>query len=171
MPSGKVHDNVAFVSILPVFFLGSCVFNFSLSGSILFTFLSTISQLMFGPDLDTVSYQYKRWGFLKWIWLPYRLIFKHRSRFSHGILFGPLLRGIYFIFVLLFLAFFLDFIFYKFTGISLFLFILLRFIHILHNVSFNSIKHILMPVIAGIFFGAAIHTITDKLASFIKNIL
>ncbi len=27
---------------------------------------------MFGPDLDIYSVQFQRWGFLRWIWLPYQ---------------------------------------------------------------------------------------------------
>jgi len=50
---------------------------------------------VFGPDLDAKSFQYKRWGIIKWIWLPYRMFFSHRSRFSHGLLWGPVTRSIY----------------------------------------------------------------------------
>ena len=52
--------------------------------------------LMFGPDLDIQSKQYTRWGPLRFLWLPYKVVFKHRSRWSHGIVFGTLIRVVYF---------------------------------------------------------------------------
>jgi uncharacterized metal-binding protein len=52
--------------------------------------------LMFGPDLDIQSRQYTRWGPLRFIWLPYKVAFRHRSRWSHGIVFGTLIRVVYF---------------------------------------------------------------------------
>jgi uncharacterized metal-binding protein len=55
------------------------------------------SGLMFGPDLDIYSRQYQRWGWLRWIWLPYRKSMSHRSILSHGILIGTLLRVAYLI--------------------------------------------------------------------------
>lgn len=52
--------------------------------------------LMFGPDLDIYSRQYQRWGWLRWIWLPYRkLIGHHRSFLSHGPLIGTMVRILY----------------------------------------------------------------------------
>jgi len=50
---------------------------------------------MFGPDLDIYSVQYKRWGYLKLIWLPYRKLLRHRSWLSHGPIIGTILRLIY----------------------------------------------------------------------------
>jgi uncharacterized metal-binding protein len=51
---------------------------------------------MFGPDLDTNSRQSARWWILKPIWLPYRVAFGHRSRLTHGLVFGTAIRVIYF---------------------------------------------------------------------------
>ena len=56
--------------------------------------------VMFGPDLDTVSRQYSRWFVFRFLWYPYRTFFKHRSRFSHGLIFGALVRVVYFLGVL-----------------------------------------------------------------------
>ena len=50
---------------------------------------------MFGPDLDIHSVQYKRWGWLRWIWLPYRASMHHRSQLSHGPIVGTTLRVLY----------------------------------------------------------------------------
>jgi uncharacterized metal-binding protein len=51
--------------------------------------------LMFGPDLDIYSVQFQRWGFLRWIWLPYQKSLRHRSFLSHGPIIGTILRILY----------------------------------------------------------------------------
>lgn len=60
-----------------------------LSGSFLF------AGLMFGPDLDLYSRQYQRWGFLRWIWIPYQKSLRHRSMLSHGPIIGTIVRSLY----------------------------------------------------------------------------
>jgi uncharacterized metal-binding protein len=60
--------------------------------------------LMFGPDLDIQSRQYTRWGPLRFLWFPYKVAFRHRSRWSHGIVFGTLIRVVYFAAVVTLLA-------------------------------------------------------------------
>jgi uncharacterized metal-binding protein len=50
---------------------------------------------MFGPDLDIYSRQFQRWGWLRWIWLPYRKTLHHRSLWSHGFIVGTTLRVVY----------------------------------------------------------------------------
>ncbi|MDX2241377.1 MAG: metal-binding protein [Leptolyngbyaceae cyanobacterium bins.302] len=94
MPSGRTHDSITLWS-LPV--VAGLTFERThnagvtliLSGSYLF------SGLMFGPDLDVYSQQYKRWGVLRWIWLPYRRSMRHRSFLSHGFLIGTVIRVLY----------------------------------------------------------------------------
>lgn len=54
-----------------------------------------IGGLMFGPDLDIYSRQYQRWGWFRWIWLPYRKLMRHRSFWSHGPIVGTVLRLAY----------------------------------------------------------------------------
>ncbi len=60
-----------------------------LSGGYLF------SGLMFGPDLDTYSRQYQRWGMVRWLWLPYRSSMRHRAFLSHGPVVGTIVRLVY----------------------------------------------------------------------------
>jgi len=94
MPSGRTHDSITLWS-LPV--VAAITFERTrnagltllLAGGYLF------SGLMFGPDLDIYSRQYKRWGPLRWIWLPYRWSMRHRSMLSHGPLIGTVGRIIY----------------------------------------------------------------------------
>lgn len=94
MPSGRTHDRITLWS-LPV--LAGLTFgqtrnsNLTLlvSGGFLF------SGLMFGPDLDIRSRQFLRWGYLRWIWLPYQTTLRHRSLFSHGPIIGTIVRIVY----------------------------------------------------------------------------
>src|SRR5918998_3010004 len=99
MPSGKTHDAVTIILAAPTF-----VAAWGLTGSLAIAFLATGAMLfggfMFGPDLDIQSRQYTRWGVFRFLWLPYRILFKHRSRWSHGIIFGTLIRVLYFTLVL-----------------------------------------------------------------------
>lgn len=95
MPSGKTHDVVTFVLAVPTFFLtwrvtDNLALAISLTGAFLF------GGLMFGPDLDTQSVQYTRWGIFRFLWYPYKVAFAHRSRWSHGLVFGTLFRVVYF---------------------------------------------------------------------------
>lgn len=94
MPSGRTHDSITLWSlplIAGVTFerTQNASLTLLLSGGYLF------SGLMFGPDLDVHSQQYKRWGILRWIWLPYRRSMRHRSFLSHGMVIGTLVRIIY----------------------------------------------------------------------------
>ncbi|MBW4582517.1 MAG: DUF2227 family putative metal-binding protein [Tildeniella nuda ZEHNDER 1965/U140] len=94
MPSGRTHDSITLWSLPLIAGLTfartqSSSLTLCVSGSYLF------SGLMFGPDLDVYSHQYKRWGLLRWIWLPYRQSMRHRSFWSHGFLAGTIVRVAY----------------------------------------------------------------------------
>ncbi|BAU12004.1 hypothetical protein LEP3755_25290 [Leptolyngbya sp. NIES-3755] len=94
MPSGRTHDSITLWS-LPIVAL--IAFGLTQSGNL--TLLVSggflFAGLMFGPDLDIYSQQYKRWGILRWIWLPYRRSMRHRSIFSHGAIIGTIGRILY----------------------------------------------------------------------------
>ncbi|MFN0121342.1 MAG: DUF2227 family putative metal-binding protein, partial [Blastocatellia bacterium] len=53
---------------------------------------------------DLHSRQYKRWGPLRFIWQPYMRALSHRSRLSHGLLLSTLIRVVYFVVVISVLA-------------------------------------------------------------------
>lgn len=94
MPAGKIHDRItlgATPAVMAITFIGTGSTRLTLLTAIAFGF----SGLMFGPDLDIYSCQYKRWGWLRWIWLPYRHLIPHRSPLSHGFLIGTILRLLY----------------------------------------------------------------------------
>ncbi|MGI8811416.1 MAG: metal-binding protein [Pyrinomonadaceae bacterium] len=95
MPSGNTHDAITFILTLPVAG-GAFYFTRSIAAAALVAAAFIFGGLMFGPDLDTLSKQYSRWRFFRFFWIPYRTFFKHRSRWSHGLIFGTLFRVIYF---------------------------------------------------------------------------
>jgi uncharacterized metal-binding protein len=94
MPSGSTHDRItlwSFPWVAGVTLITTRSSEITLIASSAFLF----SGLMFGPDLDIYSRQFQRWGKLRWIWLPYQKTLRHRSKFSHGILIGTIIRLFY----------------------------------------------------------------------------
>ena len=95
MPSGATHDRVTLWSLpvvtgITLALTESSELTLLVAGGFLF------GGLMFSPDLDLRSRPYKRWGWLRWIWIPYQKTLRHRSFFSHGPIVGTTLRVIYF---------------------------------------------------------------------------
>ncbi|QUV92711.1 metal-binding protein [Chloracidobacterium aggregatum] len=99
MPSGRTHDLVTYALAIP-----TAVGLFFLTRHVGLTVLGTATMLfgglMFGPDLDTHSKQYTRWGILRWLWYPYKKLFPHRSHWTHGLLWSTWLRVGYFTLVM-----------------------------------------------------------------------
>jgi uncharacterized metal-binding protein len=94
MPSGRTHDRITMYAlpfVVGVTFWQTRSSNATLlvAGGFLF------GGLMFGPDLDIYSVQFQRWGFWRWIWLPYQKSLRHRSFLSHGPIIGTILRVLY----------------------------------------------------------------------------
>ncbi|MBR8827099.1 MAG: metal-binding protein [Gomphosphaeria aponina SAG 52.96 = DSM 107014] len=103
MPTGRTHDRITLWTLpwivgLTLLFTRNTKLSLIIAGGFLF------SGLMFGPDLDIYSIQFKRWGKLSFIWLPYQKMLRHRSLFSHGPIIGTTLRVIYFLSLLTFLG-------------------------------------------------------------------
>lgn len=94
MPSGRIHDRITLWCFPFVVWLA-----FWATRSPVLTLITALSFLvggfMLGPDLDIHSVQYKRWGLIRWIWIPYQTMLKHRSRLSHGPIIGTALRVVY----------------------------------------------------------------------------
>ncbi|MDJ0620622.1 MAG: metal-binding protein [Calothrix sp. MO_192.B10] len=94
MPSGRTHDRITlwtlpWVAGLTLWQTRSGNITLLIAGGFLF------GGLMFGPDLDIYSRHYQRWGWFRWIWLPYQKSLRHRSFLSHGPIIGTTLRVIY----------------------------------------------------------------------------
>ncbi|WP_340818197.1 metal-binding protein [Methanolobus sp. WCC4] len=98
MPDGKTHDTInAAVLIAVIFGLYYLIWK---EIAVISVYLNTYTILSFSlaymfatfflsPDLDVNSKPYKRWGVLRFLWWPYKEIFKHRG-FSHNPVIGPL---------------------------------------------------------------------------------
>ena len=94
MPDGKTHDIITFV-IAPII-AGLSYYitkNTKTTGIIFSSYL--FASLMFNGDLDIDSRPYNRWWLFKMIWIPYQLMFTHRSIFTHGLIIGTVVRIIY----------------------------------------------------------------------------
>ena len=170
MPSGKTHDAVTFFLTAPAFAAAwKASESFPLSIIVAVTFF--IGGLMFGPDLDTMSKQYIRWGPFKLLWYPYQAFFKHRSRWSHGLIFGTFLRIIYFMGVLTLLSFLAVYLFEIYRGGTVPN--LLEFAKTWRNIGEyvrGDLGEYAFPaVFIGLWLGAASHTLTDMAGSFIKH--
>ena len=103
MPSGITHDRIT-LWVLP--WIAGISYALTRNGELTLIMAGgfLFSGLMFGPDLDIYSLQYKRWGILRVIWLPYRLMLRHRSLFSHGPLIGTCIRLLYLFTIVAFLS-------------------------------------------------------------------
>src|SRR3954451_11103211 len=117
MPSGRTHDAITILLAAPAFAVVFAITGNAGAAAVV-TIAFVFGGVMFGPDLDTVSRQYSRWGPFRFIWFPYRSFFRHRSRFSHGLIFGSLIRVIYFMGILTLLTFAGAYIYGAFSGIA-----------------------------------------------------
>jgi uncharacterized metal-binding protein len=170
MPSGKTHDAVTLLLAVPAFAAAYAATR-SFSASMVVAVAFIFGGLMFGPDLDTVSRQYSRWSVFRLLWFPYKSFFKHRSRFSHGLIFGAFFRAVYFMGILTLAAFVAAYIYATYSGGKLPG--LLDFAHIWQSVGdFTRAQcgeHFLLMLFIGLWLGAASHTFTDMAGSFIKT--
>src|SRR3990167_5281952 len=166
MPSGKTHDFLTVTSTIGAsYFFWHYNVTDDLNCIWIFALASLFGGFMFGPDLDTRSLQYKRWGPLKFIWLPYQA-FGHRSKRtqSHDALFGPVVRIIYFFLAIICLAIFTSGIFSIFDK-KLSLSFLFSFLDLIMQVP---LKY-QISFLAGLWFGNMVHYFADWLWEFIPK--
>ncbi len=170
MPSGHAHDAITILLAAPAA-VGTYVLTRDLPTAAIVAVAFIFAGVMFGPDLDTKSKQYSRWGPLRLLWLPYRTVFKHRSRWSHGLIFGTLFRVVYFFGVATVITF-LAFAAYSYASagdlpnIATFT----RGWESLGNAAgAESMLQILLATLIGMWAGAASHTLTDVAITYIKS--
>lgn len=168
MASGKTHDKITLIfspMIAIIFFLLNINF-FNKNGAIFLTIIGLASYIfggyMFSGDLDIKSNEFKRWGKLRFIWVPYQRFFKHRSIFSHGFILGPVIRILYL--YLIFIIIFSVLYSFSFINISPPKIIKENILFILNN------DKIFLNIFVALFLGSGLHTITDIIStSFKKN--
>ena len=94
MASGKNHDRSILLTT-PVI-LAAAIASGHAEVGLIATASYYLGGLYLSPDLDLVSRPFKRWGLLRWLWLPYqRLIPRHRHWLSHGPVIGSAVRLVY----------------------------------------------------------------------------
>lgn len=165
MPSGKTHDRLTWILSVLVAGVGwlwsqDLIATACLTGAFLF------AGLMFSGDLDIKSVQYRRWGWFRWMWIPYRRFVSHRSPFSHGPVLGVLSR-------LLYLSFWILLVFAVFSRLSLVLNqpkLLLQSQALIHWI----IERVYHPLyagmgLAGLWLGGFSHTLTDETVSAVRR--
>lgn len=98
MPSGKTHLRIELGVLGLAIGAGVVLLQVGMIGHqeiLSFAGAYGLSMILLSPDLDLArSDAYRRWGPLRWLWLPYAAIFKHRQ-LSHHVVFGPLTRIAY----------------------------------------------------------------------------
>jgi uncharacterized metal-binding protein len=170
MPSGKTHDVITFFLVAPTFAVTYAMTR-DIPISSVVTFGMLFGGLMFGPDLDTVSKQYARWGILKFLWYPYQAFFAHRSRWSHGLIFGTFLRVVYFMGVLTLFAFLASYAYATYSGGDLpnLMGMTKTWQGIGDFVRLNFGNYAMPTLFLGFWLGAASHTFSDLAGTFIKT--
>ena len=138
MPNGKTHDIITFVCT-PIVVGATWYFTRNVKTTAIMLSLFLFSSFMFNGDLDTPSAPYNRWWIFKMIWIPYQLMFHHRSVFTHGLIIGTVIRVLYLTAI--------PMIILSFKGNA----------HFIWNID----KHFLILLLIGLESGAAVHTIAD----------
>lgn len=103
MPSGRTHDRITLWS-LPGIAVATLLLTRRSDLTLIVAGAFLFSGLLLSPDLDLKSLPFKRWGGLRFIWIPYQKMLSHRSVFSHGFLIGTTLRLLYLFILLLLLS-------------------------------------------------------------------
>lgn len=103
MPDGRTHDVITVATgaaLVPVGLIA--LQSIGLPPDVALTCTASmvgahlLSGIMFSPDLDLDSRIDDRWGIFYWIWRPYMWLVPHRHFWSHGLIIPPLLRLLYF---------------------------------------------------------------------------
>ena len=92
MASGRNHD-LSILFTTPI--IGIIGIYHSLELGIIAASSHYLAGMMLSPDLDTVSKPFKRWGVLKFLWIPYQKNIPHRSPLSHAPVLGSAIRLLY----------------------------------------------------------------------------
>lgn len=165
MPSGRTHDRIT-LWLLPWVVCVSYILTRSGERSLLCSGGFFFSGLMFGPDLDIYSIQFKRWGIFRYLWLPYQKLLSHRSFFSHGLIIGTIIRVIYLLCWLFFFSIFLIAILQLIWGFNWNwqTFLISQF-----NLITREYKLEAIAIVFGLELGAMSHYLSDLITSAAKK--
>lgn len=98
MPNARTHDVITVVTAAAgtpaLLYSGLPDMSTTHAAVLITSYLA--SGLLFSPDLDLKSRPYRRWRTLRFVWLPYQHFVPHRSWVSHSLMFGPVIRVLYF---------------------------------------------------------------------------
>jgi len=170
MPSGRTHDLLTIALAIPAAAAAYAATS-SLPRTAVFAVAFVFGGLMFGPDLDTRSKQYARWGIFRILWFPYRKFFKHRSRFSHGLILGTAIRVIYFMGVSSLVLIAGSWVYAAIAGGKIIS--MDEFVEVWSSIGRFVREHvgdgILLTIFLGLWLGAASHTFTDLAGTYIKT--
>jgi uncharacterized metal-binding protein len=138
MPNSRTHDIITFVAA-PI--VGGVTYWLTKDQKTTWIILGfyLFASLMFNGDLDMPSRPFNRWWLLKMFWIPYQLMFHHRSVFTHGLIIGTAIRVAYIAIIPLAILYFKG------------------SLEIIRNIDL----HILILSLIGLEAGAAVHTIAD----------
>jgi uncharacterized metal-binding protein len=162
MPQAKTHDLITLI-LAPPTYIATLQLTDSSDLAILATISMLFAGLMFGPDLDIQSKQYARWGPFGFLWWPYRFIFRHRSRLSHGILLGTAIRVAYFAAMLIIVAAVGLFVIRLIVGDAVKARSLQAMIVSVWQSLTSVDRRYLLATFIGLWWGATSHTLTDWL--------
>jgi len=144
MPNGKTHDRIS-IYTTPIVAILIYIITKDIKTTTILMFAYVFASFVFNGDLDCHSKPFNRWWIFKMIWIPYQIIFNHRSIFTHGLIIGTVFRLIY-------LAIIPIIILLITNDITIIL------IWVESNIN------VLIPVIIGLELGSAVHTISDYLS-------
>ena len=142
IPNYKSHDRINGL-ILSGIVAGLAYYHVSGWYVLAFAVAYLIGTYLVTPDLDLDSRIYKRWGWLKIFWCPYKEVFKHRQC-SHHLIFGPLSLVIY---------------------ITVLIFIPVYYFKVEIPITF---EYILIAT-AGLVLAIEIHIMTDAMSNILKR--
>jgi len=164
MPSGQTHDRITIWSV-PVVASSTLIITRNSSITLLVAGGFMFGGLMFGPDLDIYSRQFQRWGFLRYIWLPYQKSLRHRSFLSHGPIIGTTLRVVYLMTIVGLLTILLLLLWAKLGNVAL------NWGQIWLNVRKTINIHIgeFLALVIGCEIGAMSHSLSDWIGSSYKR--
>jgi uncharacterized metal-binding protein len=96
MPGARTHDAITLITVTAAD-IGYAAYapHPDLTLAALFTVAYVFAGFACAGDLDLNSREYRRWGPLRCIWWPYRVLVPHRSWISHGLILGGLIRALY----------------------------------------------------------------------------